>query len=93
LRKIPEGLASDIDRRDRVYCPGPDVGNLLMWSHYADNHKGVCLEFSLRNAVMCGALRCEYTREFPPMKAYSEDEADCLRILLAKADVWSYERE
>lgn len=59
IRDISISMAEAIDQQYRVYCLGPDAGNLLMWSHYADRHKGVCLEFSLRNEVMCGALRCE----------------------------------
>ena len=59
IRAISHSMAEAIDRQYRVYCLGPDAGNLLMWPHYADRHKGVCLEFSLRNDIMCAALRCE----------------------------------
>jgi hypothetical protein len=30
----------------RIYCLTPHADSILMWSHYADNHKGICLEFS-----------------------------------------------
>ena len=86
-------LGSFIDKIYRVYCLGPDVGNLLMWSHYADNHRGVCLEFNLHNDVMCGALRCQYLQDFPIMRLYETSEEANLQILLAKSEVWSYERE
>lgn len=43
IRAISDSMAEAIDRQYRVYCLGPDAGNLLMWSHYADRHKGVCL--------------------------------------------------
>jgi hypothetical protein len=61
-----------------------------MWAHYADDHRGICLEFDLRNEVLCGALRCEYLREFPLMKAYESSEEANLLILLAKGDAWAY---
>jgi len=61
LTEISEGMAEDINAKYRVYCLGPNVQNLLMWAHYADNHRGVCLEFDLRNDVLCGALRCDYS--------------------------------
>jgi Protein of unknown function (DUF2971) len=64
-----------------------------MWAHYADNHRGVCLEFATRDVVMCSALRVEYLAKFPLVRAYSKDWQDNLRILLTKSDVWQYERE
>jgi hypothetical protein len=82
-----------IARQYRVYCLGPDVHNALMWAHYADSHKGVCLEFSTKNAVICCALRVEYVRDLPAIAAYSEDIDVNLIPLLTKCDVWSYERE
>lgn len=93
MREISDSMAEAIDRQYRVYCLGPDVGNLLMWSHYADRHKGVCLEFDLRNDVMCGALRCEYLDSFSFMRLHDPGEEQNLRILLAKASQWSYEKE
>jgi hypothetical protein len=86
-------VSKAIAQRYRVYCLCPDVGNLLMWAHYADNHRGICLEFSLRNDVMCGAQRCEYLDKFPIIRVYSRSENDNLTILLAKANAWSYEKE
>ncbi|MBK6743467.1 MAG: DUF2971 domain-containing protein [Hydrogenophilales bacterium] len=93
LNQISSALAPEINARYRLYCLGPDVGNLLMWAHYADNHRGVCLEFDLRNDVLCGALRCQYLQEFPFMKIYENSDEANLLILLAKSGVWSYERE
>ncbi len=104
LRADPKLLAETVDEislnmadansgRYRVYCLGPDVGNLLMWSHYADKHKGICLEFSTRDEVMCCPLRVEYPQEFPVIRVYSNDLEDNLRPFLTKADVWKYEHE
>lgn len=93
INEISQGMWSEISARYRVYCLGPDVSNLLMWAHYAHNHKGICLEFNTRDAVMCCALRVEYQNKFPIMRTYSQDKAGNLGALLAKADVWAYEHE
>jgi len=93
ITEISDSLGPTIAQRYRVYCLGPDVGSLLMWAHYADSHRGVCLEFSLRNTVMCSALKCEYLKEFPVLRLHSDEVEDGLRVLLAKADPWSYEKE
>ena len=84
---------SAVSQQYRVYCLGPDVQNTLMWAHYADSHKGICLEFSTRNDVICCALRVEYRREYPLMRLYSDDPDENLIPLLTKSDVWSYEQE
>lgn len=30
-----------------IFCLSQKKDNLLMWSHYANNHKGICLEFEI----------------------------------------------
>ncbi len=88
-----EAMWPAIDQQYRVYCLGPDVQNSLMWANYADSHKGICLEFSTRNEVICCALRVEYSPEFPIMRPYSKDPDEDLVALLSKSDVWGYEKE
>lgn len=91
--KISRKMWDTLSARYRVYCLGPDVGNLLMWSHYADKHQGICLEFSTRDKVMCCPLRVDYPPQFPAVRVYSNDRGDSLRPFLTKAAVWGYERE
>jgi Protein of unknown function (DUF2971) len=93
VAEITRGMWPEIAERYRVYCLGPDPGNLLMWSHYADNHRGICLEFTTSNIVMCCATQVEYCSKFPMLRLYSKGEDDNLVPLLTKASVWSYERE
>lgn len=45
IRAITESsrlLAENLALR-RFYCLTPFADNTLMWSHYADNHRGICL--------------------------------------------------
>ncbi len=93
VEKISQGIGSEIAERYRVFCLGPDSGNLLMWSHYADSHRGICLEFSTQNEVMCCAQQVEYRGEFPVLPLYSDSQDDSLVPLLTKSDVWTYESE
>lgn len=86
-------MASAIADKYRVYCLGPDPTNVLMWSHYAGDHKGICLEYDLANEVLCCALQCEYLEVFPLLRPYHVTEAEELQVLLAKSDVWRYESE
>ncbi len=93
IYQMSHDMWAAITARYRVYCLGSNVGNLRMWSHYADKHRGICVEFSTHNDVMCCPLRVEYFNEFPVARAYSIDETENLRLLLTKADVWKDERE
>ncbi|TAN25028.1 MAG: DUF2971 domain-containing protein [Castellaniella sp.] len=93
LNQIAQSLAPVIDARYRIYCLGPDPTNVLMWSHYAGDHQGICLEYSLRNEVMCCALECEYVSEFPLLLPYDSADSAEFRTLLAKSKIWHYENE
>lgn len=49
IRKFGPGLAKraidDVMNKSGVKCFTPKDANILMWSHYANSHKGICLEF------------------------------------------------
>lgn len=80
-----------------VTCFSELSKHLLMWSHYADSHKGFCLEFSSEFPPFCNQLhRVAYENAMPtisPSEREFGDVADMRRFLLIKARVWSYERE
>lgn len=93
ISEISARVSQTNAERYRVYCLGPNATNLLMWAHYGDSHKGICLEFSLQNEVLCTAHRCEYFEAYPLIPVYTNDPVENLRILLAKSKVWEYENE
>ena len=45
LAETTRKLAEDIDSKYRVGSLCTDYKNRLMWSHYADGHKGFCIEY------------------------------------------------
>lgn len=79
------------EKKFRVYCLTLSSDNLLMWSHYANNHRGICLEFDTNNSVFGSAWNVEYHEEYP----YSpwDNNFDVMRLALTKAKCWMYERE
>jgi hypothetical protein len=60
----------------------------LMWSHYADNNMGCCIEVAIRSSDWT-ELDVTYQEELPLLKNYSLPED----ILKVKSRVWSYEQE
>jgi hypothetical protein len=63
-----------------------------MWSHYADNHRGICLEFGTDVRLFASALEVTYRSDYPKWapNLVGDSGAD---ILLTKSDDWKYERE
>ena len=45
LAKANKEMGQSIDNMFRVGCLCTDYKNRLMWSHYADGHKGFCIEY------------------------------------------------
>lgn len=44
FRKSVEAIAAKMQHQG-IACFSAKVDDLLMWSHYADGHRGFCLEF------------------------------------------------
>jgi hypothetical protein len=100
LREHIEGfslsLAQEHISKRRIYCLTPFPDNTLMWSHYADKHQGICLEFSSDNPLIRLARPVHYRKEYPewtPQSYGPESEANALDLVLTKAMDWCYERE
>lgn len=70
--------------------------SLLMWSHYAASHKGVCLVYETAKDLdtFVKALPVEYSKYFPVIKYTQDIAGDLIRkAFLTKADAWGYESE
>jgi hypothetical protein len=87
-------MAEQINREYRVYCLTPSHTNLLMWSHYGESHKGVCLQFDSRAPSVSGALyKVQYERELPRASLTANDAVAADAALLTKSSEWFYEEE
>jgi hypothetical protein len=97
---IPEGLGNSFNKKLRdmilVTCFSEDVDNFLMWSHYADSHKGICLKFDWKiHEDYFQGDKVIYKSKLPTIK-YSSDEKfrnEISRIVSTKLKCWSYEKE
>ncbi len=81
----------------RVFCMAAEQCHPLMWSHYADSHKGVCLHFACGSGTVIGLARqvnCSERREpiLIPLHYQDEDKVTD-KMVLVKAKFWEYERE
>jgi hypothetical protein len=72
--------------------------NMLMWSHYADSHKGVCLQFDTSITPVPGWKRYEYRpvqyRQSRGVDVLAHDIDECIQqLIFSKGSDWSYEEE
>jgi len=91
--------------RIRSFCKSkdengiPTISNVLMWSHYADEHKGFCVEYQFSKEFFVTEDR--RTIRFKDIKYHKRDEPLNLNTntintdaaLCAKLDDWAYENE
>jgi len=81
---------AQMDRRFRLYCLSTKPHCPLMWGHYADHHRGICLEFDVRTPDFCQAIEVNYSAEYP---RFSLDDRTDLSPFHCKSADWSYEQE
>jgi hypothetical protein len=77
----------------RLYCLTTDPACTLMWSHYTDNHCGICLEFSTDVLMFGNAMKVIYRPTYPSWITYLPDPARTLEMVLTKSEAWEYEQE
>ena len=83
-----------------VLCLSEDHTNLLMWAHYADSHRGICVGFDSSHSFFCRRIaRDDELRQLRKL-SYSKDRPHIELVnavgfsdFLTKSMDWSYERE
>lgn len=81
---------AQMDRRYRIYCLSTRPDSQLMWGHYADHHRGVCLEFNVRTPDFSLAIQVNYNAAYPNFSL--ADDRD-ISPFHTKSSDWAYEEE
>lgn len=76
-----------------VYSFAGDPRSILMWSHYASNHEGICLQFEVAEdpRTFTFAPPVEYSDQYPVMNWVKEK--NLMKAALRKYSGWRYEKE
>jgi hypothetical protein len=79
--------------RWRIYCLTPHADSVLMWAHYAEKHKGICLELRAQTEQVGRACRVLYQDAFPLIGPddFGNPPALVDAVLLTKSREWAYE--
>lgn len=89
LRKALGGFKKEMGERFGMICFSKRWHNPLLWSHYADRHRGICLGFEVdeRRLKRVNYVTARPNLQVPPTKE-SMDE-----LLFTKYRDWQYEEE
>lgn len=81
-------------------CFSKKNDEFLMWSHYGDKHRGICMEFNrekLDLAINIGVEDISYETKLPKIRAtiknLGNNEENLKKIMLTKLMHWEYESE
>ena len=70
--------------------------NLLMWSHYADCHRGICIEFKTTVGTLfgCDLLDVVYAPDYPKLNVCDKPDVEFVKQCVRTKSVdWAYEEE
>ena len=87
--------AKKVTQRKGLACFMSNCDNLLMWSHYADSHKGVCLKFDILEdtSLFSPAKRVAYNRDYPEYDYLTNKNDFVNQMFFTKSEEWSNEGE
>ena len=76
----------------RFCCLSKCYTNILMWSHYADSHKGVCVEMEVKPSQKYIQRNIQYASRLEQPRGRTNRE-QCIDVLRKKFLPWQYEQE
>lgn len=86
----PAGQSNEVG----LYCLTTQVNSPLMWAHYANSHKGICIEFDSTKWLFSCANKVTYQENIPVLDTANQSNKEFLdKICLTKAKCWEYEDE
>ena len=89
FRRALQKTKADVSQTKGILCFSKTWRNPVLWSHYADKHRGLCLGFEVSDAIL-GKVEYVESRLHVPSKI---DEEFIERILFTKFKHWEYEQE
>ena len=95
ITKTTANVVANNVRFWRMYCLTPHPDSILMWSHYASRHTGICLEFDVQGTIFGRARKVGYREDFQIISPALLGDGPALAetILLTKSKDWQYENQ
>lgn len=91
LRQVCIKTRNDLNKDKGLVCFSQSWSNQVLWSHYSDNHRGICLGFDAKDDL---AKRVQYIPHRLRFPFNREPDLHVMeQMLYTKYDAWSYEQE
>lgn len=92
IKKTAEQVCQHLADQYRIYCLTTNPASLLMWAHYADSHRGICIGYEPNNPgfpLIKYTQKVIYASQFPVYGIHAND----IGPLITKSSDWQYEDE
>ena len=95
IKGLSEKIIIDMMGQIGVFSLSETPVDLLMWSHYSDSHRGVCLGFYAgpHDKFFRVSQEVKYQSDYPTTRVYDDAMIRMEAMVLTKSSHWSYERE
>jgi hypothetical protein len=88
------GIMHDLLDQIGVLCLCGTATRPLMWAHYADGHRGVCVELEAQAGLFLSAQRVIYAKKAPVINRLIDRPPEILeKSMFTKGAAWKYEKE
>ncbi len=91
-RKLSQQIKTVLAQINGVLCFSESWQSTLMWAHYGDKHKGICLGFEIEEGPHLTKIEYVSSRIRRPV-AVKVDDAMLEQCLNVKHNGWEYEKE
>ena len=91
---LPERLKQYI-KKSGICCFSKQHDAMLMWTHYADSHTGICLKFDTAedSEFFKNPLDVNYSEEAPFFDYHGKIQEEIEKFVITKFKTWQYEEE
>lgn len=87
------GFKQDMERGAGVFCASTDPRSQLLWTHYAAEHKGICIQVApYEDELFLVAKKVIYSNQFPTIIVPTPPNS-LQEYYLHKSPDWAYEKE
>jgi len=96
--KFPEILQDSIKEvinKTGMNCFSERNDSILMWSHYTNGHKGICLKFDIEKDTdfFTYTIKVQYKDNYTHVNYIREEKNFINKVIGLKCKDWSYEKE
>jgi len=91
IRKAFRAFKKEMEQSHGILCFSRTMKNPVLWSHYADKHRGMCLGFDVRDDTL---KEVKYVSRRLVLKSLRNlTKGTAIKFLSTKYQGWSYEKE